>query len=131
MDKESARSAATKLNSMSREYSHYIIDLLSPWAHVTAKAMFGGFGLYRGGQIFAIIIDDTLYFKVGDSNRADYEAAGSEPFTYEAKGRKKASMSYWRVPEEILEDAESLGVWAEKAFRVALGGGMVKKNGEP
>jgi len=112
---------------MSREYSHYIIDTLSSWARVTAKAMFGGFGLYRGGQIFAIIIDDTLYFKVGDSNRPDFEAAGSEPFTYQAKGKKKIAMSYWRVPEDILEDAESLGAWAEKAFRVALGGGRKRK----
>lgn len=112
---------------MSRDYADYIIDLLSSWARVTAKAMFGGFGLYRQGQIFAIIVDDTLYFKVGDANRPDYEAAGSEPFTYEAKGKRKIAMSYWRVPEDVLEDAESLGAWAEKAYRVALGGGILKK----
>jgi DNA transformation protein len=111
---------------MSRGYCDYVVDLLSPWARVTAKAMFGGFGLYRQGQIFAIIVDDTLYFKVGDSNRSDYEAAGSSPFTYEAKG-KKTVMSYWRVPEEILEDPESLGFWAEKAHKAALAGGIAKK----
>ena len=111
---------------MSRDYADYVVDLLSPWARVTAKAMFGGFGLYRQGQIFAIIVNDTLYFKVGDSNRPDYETASSSPFTYEAKG-KKIVMSYWQVPEEILEDSESLGVWAEKAFKAALAGGIAKK----
>lgn len=112
---------------MSRDYAEYVVDLLSPWARVTAKAMFGGFGLYRQGQIFAIIVDDTLYFKVGDSNRPDYEAAGSEPFTYEANG-KKMVMSYWRVPEDILEDSETIGLWAERAFQEALlRKGAVKK----
>lgn len=103
---------------MNNEYCDYLIDLLAPWAIVTAKGMFGGYGLYRHGQIFGIVIDDTLYFKVGDLNRADYEAAGSEPFTYEAKG-KRVAMSYWQVPAEVLEDSETLCSWAEKAYAVA------------
>lgn len=54
--------------------------------------------------------------KVGDTNRPDYEAAGASPFTYESKG-KQVTMSYWQVPEEILEDPEMLKVWAEKAYQ--------------
>lgn len=104
---------------MSRDYCDYVIDLLSPWAPVTAKGMFGGYGMYRQGQIFAIVIDDTLYFKVGEKNRPDYESAGSSPFTYVTK-RKKIVMSYWRVPDEVLEDWEALPIWAEKAYQTAL-----------
>ncbi|MFO1519064.1 MAG: TfoX/Sxy family protein [bacterium] len=104
---------------MSREYCDYLVDLLSPWRPVTAKAMFGGYGLYHRGQIFAIVLEDTLYLKVGDSNRADYEAKGSSPFVYESKN-KKISMSYWLLPEEILDDPDALGVWAEKAYQAAL-----------
>ncbi len=51
---------------MSSDFCDYVIDLLSSWAKVSAKAMFGGYGMYRQGQIFAIVVDDTLYFKVGD-----------------------------------------------------------------
>jgi DNA transformation protein len=104
---------------MSRDYCDYVVDLLSSWAKVSVKAMFGGYGMYRQGQIFAIVVDDTLYFKVGDANRPDYEAAGSSPFTYESKG-KQVTMSYWRVPDEVLEDQETLSAWAEKAYRAAL-----------
>lgn len=50
---------------MSRDYCDYAIDLLSPWAKVTARKMFGGYGIYRQGKMFAIIVDDTLYFKSG------------------------------------------------------------------
>lgn len=69
---------------------------------------------YRGEIIFGIVADNTPYFKVSDINRPDYEAAGSEPFTYESRG-KRATMSYWLVPAEILDDQEMLSIWAEKA----------------
>lgn len=105
---------------MSREFCEHLIDQLSTWAIVTVKSMFGGFGVYRSGQIFAIVIEDTLYFKVDDTNRPDYEAAGSEPFTYEVKGGKKHSLGYWLVPSDIMDDPEELSKWAEKAYQVGL-----------
>lgn len=104
---------------MSREFCDYLIDQLSPWATVTIKSMFGGFGVYRSGQIFGIVGEDTLYFKVDDTNRYDYETFGSEPFTYESKG-KKNSLSYWLVPYEVMDDPELLTEWAEKAYQVGL-----------
>ncbi len=104
---------------MSRDYCDYIIDLLADWHPVTSKRMFGGFALYKQGQVFALILNDTLYFKVDDSNRTDYEAAGSEPFSYEAKG-KPITISYWQVPAELFDDADTLAQWAEKAYQVGL-----------
>jgi len=89
--------------------------------------MFGGYGIYREGTIFAIIVDDTLFFKVGPLNLSKYEKAGSSPFTYEAKGKSKSvSMSYWLVPAEILEDAGKMTEWAEDAYRVSLAGKKTK-----
>jgi len=112
---------------MAHAYCDYLIDLLSPWAKVTATGMFGGWGLYRGDQIFAIVIEDTPYFKVDDSNRADYETAGTGPFEYTAKGNKRVAMSYWQVPGDILDDADALGQWAEKAYHSALAAKAKKK----
>ena len=66
--------------------------------------MFGGIGLYSGECFFGIVAADELFFKVDDSNRAAYEAAGSEPFRPVAD--RPVSMSYWRVPIEVLEDTE-------------------------
>lgn len=104
---------------MSREVCDYLIDVLTPWGRVSARKMFGGFGLYRDGLMFAIIIDDMPYFKVDDINRPDYEAAGSEPFSYEAKG-KRVTLSYWQVSAEALDVEATLREWAEKAYDVAV-----------
>ena len=106
---------------MSREYCAHLADMLAPWGAVTFRAMFGGFGLYRNGQIFAIVADDTLYLKVGASNRPDYEKAGSQPFMYDRE-KNRIAMSYWLAPAFVLEDAETLCKWAEKSYRAALDG---------
>lgn len=80
---------------------------------VTAKAMFGGHGLYKDGVVFGIIADDELYFKVDDKNLARYKEHQSRPFTYEGKNKKVITMSYWEVPVEILEDRERLAEWID------------------
>jgi DNA transformation protein len=103
---------------MPREYADHIVDILSPLRGVSARAMFGGFGLSRNGLMFGIIVNDTLYFKVTGTNRADYEAAGAAPFVYQAKG-KRVAMSYWNVPAEAFDDEETLLAWAEKACSAA------------
>ena len=79
--------------------------------------MFGGVGLYSGDCFFGILAADELFFKVDHSNRAAYEAARSEPFRPVA-GRP-VTMSYWRVPIEVLEDTGELATWALAAIRAA------------
>jgi len=103
---------------MSRDYAEYICDLLSPLGPVTARAMFGGFGIYLDGLTFALIADDTLYFKVDDHNRAAFQAAGSHPF--KPFPDKAMVMSYWDVPVEIFDDPDELCRWARDAYDVAL-----------
>jgi DNA transformation protein and related proteins len=84
---------------------------------IRARDMFGGVGIYAGEFFFALIDDDALYFKADESNRPDYEARGMGPFQpYGSEGEK---MQYYRVPEDLLEDSDVLGQWAEKAIMVA------------
>ena len=65
----------------------YVVEQLEPVGAITSKRMFGGVGLYAGDLFFALIDDDTLYFKVDDSNRGDFERAGSGPFRPLRTGR--------------------------------------------
>lgn len=93
-------------------------DLLSKLRDVTCKIMFGGFGLYQGPVFFAIIADDVLYFKVDDTNRAKYEAAGSKPFSYTTKSGKEVVMTYWQVPAQIMENKTKAAEWAMESVRI-------------
>ncbi|MDP3975024.1 MAG: TfoX/Sxy family protein [Candidatus Jorgensenbacteria bacterium] len=102
-----------------QSFHDYVVhDILGDLPGITSRAMFGGWGIYRHGVIFGLIVEGALYFKVGESNQADFQKAESQPFVYERKG-KKVSLSYWLVPERILEDRETLRRWVEKSVRAS------------
>jgi DNA transformation protein and related proteins len=84
---------------------------------VRARAMFGGVGIYAGDVFFALIADDTLYLKVDDSTRPDFEERGMSPFR--PYGEEGETMGYYELPGDALEDPEALRPWAEKAIAVA------------
>lgn len=101
------------------EFRDFALDQLAGVPQLRAKRMFGGIGLYSAERFFGILAADELFLKVDDSNRAAYEAAGSEPFRPVLD--RPVSMSYWRVPVEVLEDPAELCAWAKEAIRAAAG----------
>ncbi len=94
-------------------------DILNDIDGITARAMFGGYGIYQHGLFFALIADDELFFKVDDVSKAKYEAAGSHPFTYSSKNNKIMTMGYWQLPEEVMLDRMALRDWVDEAVAVA------------
>jgi DNA transformation protein len=114
---------------VSDEYLDYVVDQLGCIGQIVAKRMFGGVGLYHDGSFFGLIAADSLYFKVDDENRRDYEAAGAKPF--QPYGEESSSMGYYEVPVDVLEDTDQLKVWARGAVaaaeRKALSGKRRKK----
>jgi DNA transformation protein and related proteins len=111
--------------TVSASFRTFILEQLGRSVRdIRARNMFGGVGIYGKEFFFALIDDDTLYFKVDESNRPDYEARGMGPF--QPYGEDGETMGYYRVPEDLLEDAEVLGQWAEKAIDVAR-----RKKGKP
>jgi DNA transformation protein len=105
--------------SVSADYRDFILEQLAGAGRVTPRAMFGGVGLYLDGLFFALIDDDTLYFKADEASRRRYEAAGSSPFCPDPS-RPEQAMGYWQVPADVLEDPEALVDWAREAQGVAL-----------
>lgn len=96
----------------------YVMDILAPYGNIKGKQMFSGYSLYNHGIIFAIIVDDELYFKTDPALAKEYAQAGSRPFTY-SRDDKTISMCYSTVPAEALEDAEQLEEWFNKTWLVA------------
>jgi DNA transformation protein len=105
------------------EFVAHVRDLLAPFGEgadtIRIRSMFGGFGVFLGDTMFALIADDVLYFKVDDQTVADFQQAGAEPFSYE-RGGKARQMSYYSAPDGALEDAEAVFPWAERAIGAAI-----------
>ncbi len=114
--------------SVNPSFRAYVLEQLARAApDIRDKSMFGGVGIYSGELFFALIDEDTVYFKVDDSNRSVFEARGMGPF--EPYGPGGGSMQYYAVPEEMLEDTEELQAWVEGALAVARQKKKKKKSG--
>jgi DNA transformation protein and related proteins len=111
--------------AVSKRYREFVLEQLERIAPVTARAMFGGVGLYCEGLFFALMDDDTLYFKVDDSNRSDFEKVGMGPFS--PFGDESHVMQYYEVPAEVIEDEEQLSIWMKGALAVAARAATKKK----
>ncbi len=94
-------------------------ELLSGLESIRSRKMFGGYGIYRGPAFFAIIFGGRLYLKADTALAKNFKKRGSDQFVYEKKqGTKKKTMtmSYWSVPEDVLEDREEFLRWAKQSL---------------
>ena len=60
-----------------KEFMEKVVAKLSPLGDVKARPMFGGYGIFYEGNMFALISGTGLFFKADDANIADYQQAGS------------------------------------------------------
>lgn len=97
-----------------------LIDLFAPFAAVTCKRMFSGYGIYVGNACFALSAQGALWIKVEPAMEEALRAAGSEPFSMTRKdGKEVTALSFWRLPDAALDDEAALRRWCTPALAVA------------
>ncbi len=101
------------------EFVSHLLDLLAPLGEVSARSMFGGWGIYRGGKMFALVAFETFYVKVDATSRPEFESQHLAPFAYETKNGRRETMSYYTVPSEALDSSTLLCEWAMKGIEAA------------
>jgi DNA transformation protein len=116
--------------AVSHDYLQYVLEQLSGLGRIGSRRMFGAVGLYCDDLFFGLISRDTLYFKVDDSNRADYQARRIGQFQPYAD-KPEFSMAYFVVPAEVLEDGEECVAWARRSVAVALAAPKPRTRGAP
>ena len=53
-----------------QEFVDFVLDQIENAGEITAKKMFGEYGIFSNGKIFALICDNKLYIKPTESGRA-------------------------------------------------------------
>lgn len=101
------------------EFIEHLQEVFALFGPVSARRMFGGYGLYHDGVMFGLVADSTLYLKVDAGNLGDFEQKGLVPFEFSKNG-KPVRMSYYQAPEEIMDDLELAAQWARGAHEAAL-----------
>ena len=86
----------------------FIVDQMAGAGTVTAKAMFGEFGVYCDGKIVALICRDQLFVKPTMGGRAFIGEPDEQP---PYRGAKPSFL----IPAEGLEDAD----WLAQLIRIS------------
>jgi DNA transformation protein len=111
--------------AVSSSFLEYVLGQLTGVRAVSHRRMFGGVGLYSDAVFFAVMDNDTLFFKVDDVTRPAYTKRRMPPF---APIPGQAPMQgYYQVPPSVLEDADELAAWASQAIQVGAAAGSTKK----
>jgi DNA transformation protein and related proteins len=104
--------------SVSPTFRTFVLEQLArSTPGIRARSMFGGVGIYSAEVFFALLDDDTVYFKVDDETRPRFEERGMTPFR--PYGEAGEVMQYYEVPADVLEDPEALGPWVQAAIAAA------------
>jgi DNA transformation protein and related proteins len=103
----------------SDSFAEFLREQLIPLGRVTMRRMFGKTGVFCNGLMFGMVTHDTIYFRVDDHNRVVFkEAEADPPLNYEKQGRT-IDLSFWHVPERLLDEPDELVVWARAALAAA------------
>lgn len=61
------------------EFVEYVAEQCRGAGEITAKKMFGDYGLYCNGKIFALICDDELFIKITSKVKEKYPELSEKP----------------------------------------------------
>ena len=105
--------------SAAREFALEIAERITGLGPITVRRFFSGAGLVADEVQFAFVIDGSLYLKVDDEFRPEFEALGAKPFVYEGKRKSITISSYYEAPEDVIYDQDELRRWAVRSHRAA------------
>ena len=91
-----------------KEFVDFVLDQIENAGEITAKKMFGEYGVFSDGKIFALICDNKLYVKPTEGGRAFIREVVEAP-PYE--GAKPSFLI-----EEKIDDRE----WLSELVRISL-----------
>ena len=94
-------------------FKDFVLDQLSTIPELTARPMFGGFGLYAGDKFFGIVWRDVRYFRTSATTAKRYVSAGMDCFRPNPKQELK---SYYEVPAQVIERRSELCTWSAEAL---------------
>jgi DNA transformation protein len=103
----------------SDSFAEFLREELAPLGRIALRRMFGKTGAFCDGLMFAMVSDNTLYFRVDEHNRAAFaEAASFPPLNYAKRG-SLIDLAFWRAPERLFDDPDELVAWAGIALAAA------------
>jgi DNA transformation protein and related proteins len=102
-----------KLTAEASQACDKLVQALADLGNVSSKKMFGGYGVFESGTMFALIDSEgKVHFKANQINRKRFEDEGAS---------QHGRMPYFELPQRILKDTKSLHEWALASIEISKG----------
>ena len=103
----------------STAYAEFLREQMAALGRISLRRMFVKTGVFCEGVMLGVVTENTLYLRVDEHNRAAFkEAESSPPLNYVKQG-STIDLSFWRVPDRLLEEPDELVAWAREALAAA------------
>lgn len=106
--------------------ANYVAEQLAPLGRMSSRAIFGGVGVFIDDRLLAIVMGEKLYLHTDKSNLDDYVARGMQQFK-PYPNAFDLTTDHHEVPPEVVNDAEQLRVWGERALTAAIESARAKQ----
>ncbi|MBM0108443.1 TfoX/Sxy family protein [Steroidobacter sp. S1-65] len=104
----------------------YVAEQLAPLGRISSRAIFGGVGVFIDERLLAIVMGDKLYLHTDKSNLDDYVARGMPQFK-PYPNAFDLTTDHHEVPSDVVQDAEQLKIWGERALTAAIESARAKQ----
>lgn len=104
----------------------YVAEQLAPLGRLSSRAIFGGVGVFIDDRLLAIVMGEKLYLHTDKSNLDDYVARGMPQFK-PYPNAFDLTTDHHEVPLDVVNDAEQLRVWGERALNAAIESARAKQ----
>ena len=108
----------------------HLRDLFAGLPQLSIRRLFGGFGLYSQGWVFAIIGFDQIWIKADAQTVPLFEQAGSKRFSYVGKNTIVA-LPYWSLPDQAIDDPDEALKWARLGLAASMRAPIKRRTPKP
>ena len=86
--------------------------------NVKSRSMFGGFGIFSGETMFALVVNDKLHLRANAANEREFKQAGLNPYIYKKRGFPVVTKHY-AIPDAWWQDTAQIIAQAERSLAAA------------
>ncbi|MDX1301647.1 TfoX/Sxy family DNA transformation protein [Photobacterium sp.] len=97
---------------------------------IRSRSMFGGFGIFAGETMFALVVNDKLHLRANADNEQEFKEAGLEPYVYKKRGFPVVTKHY-AIPEQWWNDTSKILSQAKRSLAAAQQDKETKSNTGP
>ncbi len=78
---------------------------------VSSKKMFGGFGIFHEGKMFALVTSKgQVYLKYDETIKTKFTACGAS---------QHGKMPYFSLPDEVFKDHDKMISWVQESIAIS------------